>query len=200
VSLPELLGHDRLHQAVRERYGRVATEPTAVFGFPVGRAFAEAVGYPADVLERAPGAAASFTGVGTPVRVARLRPGERVLELGCGAGLDTTWAAAEVQPGGLVIAVDLALPMVSATRRNVGQAGGVGVLPIVAQAEALPLPAASVDVVLTNGLLSLAPDKAAVVREIRRVLRPGGRLVMAEVALRASLAPGEASTLDDWFR
>jgi SAM-dependent methyltransferase len=194
------VSHGALRRAVRERYGRVATEPTAALGFPVGRAFAEAVGYPAGLLERTPGAAAAFTGVGTPVRAARLQPGERVLELGCGAGLDTTWAAAAVQPAGCVIAVDMALPMVSAMRRNVGGAGATGVLPIVAEAEALPLPEASVDVVLVNGLLSLAPDKTAVVREIRRVLRPGGRLALAEVALGAPLAPGEASTLDDWFR
>jgi SAM-dependent methyltransferase len=189
-----------LRQAVRDRYGRVATEPGARLGFPVGREFAQAVGYPLELLERVPGAAASFTGVGVPVKWASLQPGELVLELGCGAGLDTTWAAEAVQPGGRVIAIDFAFIMVRAMTSSVRQAGPAGVLPVAAAAEAVPLADATVDVVLFNGILNLAPDKAAVLREIRRVLKPTGRLVLAEVALTAPLAPGEASSLDDWFR
>lgn len=169
-------------------------------GFPVGRKFAAAVGYPPELLERVPSAAASFTGVGTPVRVAGIQPGETVLELGCGAGLDTAWAAPLVQPGGRVVALDMAFPMVRAMWDNVSRAGLRDILPVVAEAEALPLRAASVDVVLVNGIFNLAPDKAAVLREIRRVLRPTGRLVVSEVALTQPLAPGEASTIDDWFR
>jgi len=199
-TLADRLDHGVLKRAVRERYGRVATQPDAPLGFPVGRAFAQAIGYPTELLDRVPGAAASFTGVGIPVRAAQLRPGEPVLELGCGAGLDTTWAAGEVQPGGRVVAIDMAFPMVEATRRNVRLAGVRGVLPVVADAEALPLPSASVDVVLVNGIFNLSPDKAAVMGEVRRVLRPAGRLVASEVALARPLAPGEASSLDDWFR
>jgi SAM-dependent methyltransferase len=199
-TLADSLGHDLLRRAVRDRYGRVVTEPDTPLGFPVGRAFAEAVGYPPALLDRLPGAAASFTGVGTPVSAARLQPGETILDLGCGAGLDTAWAASEVQPGGTVIALDMAQPMVEAMRRNTRQAGLVGILPVVALADALPLPNDSVDVVLVNGIFNLSPDKAAVLREIRRVLRPSGRLVACEVALTRPLAPGEASTLDDWFR
>jgi arsenite methyltransferase len=123
-----------------------------------------------------------------------------VLDLGCGAGLDSTWAAGEVQPDDRVIALDMAWPMVKTLQANIRLAGARGVLPIVAEAEALPLPDASVDVVLVNGIFNLSPDKSAVLREVRRVLRPSGRLVAAEVALTRALAPGEADALDDWFR
>jgi ubiquinone/menaquinone biosynthesis C-methylase UbiE len=94
----------------------------------------------------------------------------------------------------------MAQPMVEATWRNTRQAGLDGILPVVALADALPLADDSFDVVLVNGIFNLSPDKAAVLREIRRVLRPSGRLVASEVALTRPLEPGEASTLDDWFR
>jgi SAM-dependent methyltransferase len=199
-TLADTLDHDVLRRAVRERYARVATTPATPLGFPVGRAFAQSLGYPPELLDRFPEAAASFTGVGTPVSVAQLQPGETVLELGCGAGLDTIWAASALEPGGQVIALDMALPMLMKLQANVQQTGGVGVLPLQADAEATPLADASVDVVLVNGIFNLSPDKAAVLREIRRVLRPTGRLVASEVVLTRPLDPGEASTLDDWFR
>lgn len=199
-TLADRLDHAALRRAVRERYSRVADEPETPLGFPVGRAFAEAVGYPPELLDRAPAAAARFTGVGTPIEAAGLRPGETVLELGCGAGLDTLWAAEQVCPGGRVIALDMALPMVQAMRANAARTGAAGVCSLVACAEALPLPNAAVDVVLVNGIFNLAPDKSAVLREVRRVLRPGGRLAACEVALTRPLAEGEVGTLDDWFR
>jgi arsenite methyltransferase len=199
-TLADTLDHDVLRRAVRERYGRVATTPETPLGFPVGRAFAQALGYRPELLDRVPHAAASFTGVGAPVSVAQLRPGETVLELGSGAGLDTVWAAGEIQPDGRVIALDMALPMLTTLKANVQDAGAGGVLPVLAEAEAIPLADTSVDVILVNGIFNLAPDKAAVLREIRRVLRPTGRLVASEVALTTPLEPGEASTLDDWFR
>lgn len=99
-----------------------------------------------------------------------------------------------------MLGVDMAFPMVRAMRDNVRSIGAESVRPIVAAAEALPLPDASVDVILVNGIFNLSPDKAAVMREVRRVLRPSGRLVAVEVALTRPLEPGEASTLDDWFR
>src|SRR4051794_29071841 len=107
-TLADSLGHEVLLRAVRERYGRVATEPAAALGFPIGRRFAEAVGYPPELLDRLPTSAASFTGVGAPVRAARLQAGESVLDLGCGAGLDTAWAATQVGSDGRVIALDMA--------------------------------------------------------------------------------------------
>jgi ubiquinone/menaquinone biosynthesis C-methylase UbiE len=110
------------------------------------------------------------------------------------------WAAGEIQPDGRVIALDMALPMLATLKANVQDAGAGGVLPVLAEAEAIPLADTSVDVILVNGIFNLAPDKAAVLREIRRVLRPTGRLVASEVALTTPLEPGEASTLDDWFR
>jgi arsenite methyltransferase len=200
-TLADRIDHAVLRQAVRERYGRVVTEPGAPLGFPVGRDFATAVGYPAERLDRFPVAAAAFTGVGTPVSVARLQPGETVLDLGCGAGLDSAWAAELVGRGGRVVALDLALPMAQAASATLRQrTGPAAAVALVGAGEALPLLDASVDVVLVNGLFNLAPDKSPLLAEIRRVLRPTGRLVACEVALRRPLAPGEVDSLDDWFR
>lgn len=186
---------------MRDRYNAVASEPTAAYGFQVGRAFAEALGYPAALLDQLPPASvARFTGVATPVYAAALRPGEWVLDLGCGAGLDTIVAAQAVGPTGRVIALDFAAAMTCQTSAAVAALQLEQVTVCQASAEALPLPSASVDCVLVNGLFNLAPDKQRVIAEAARVTRPGGRLVAAETVLTRPLAESELSSLDDWFR
>jgi SAM-dependent methyltransferase len=200
-TLIERLGADTLERAVRQRYEAVAADPGGEFNFRVGREFAEALGYPTALLDRLPaGSVARFTGVATPVFAAALQPGERVLDLGCGAGVDTAVAAEAVGPAGRVIAVDLAMGMVRCTAAAADALGAPWVLPCQASAEALPLPTASVDVVLVNGLFNLAPHKAAVLAEVARVTRPGGRLVAAETVLTRPLEDGELTSVEDWFR
>jgi SAM-dependent methyltransferase len=200
-GLPEGLNPRELRAAVRERYAAVAARPEEPSSFRVGRAFAVALGYPAELLDTVPpGATEAFTGVAAPVFGAALRPDEAVLDLGCGAGLDLILAARAVGPGGRAIGVDMAEPMVARARTNLEALGLSWAEARVALAEALPLPDASVDCVLANGILNLAPEKAAVLTEIARVLRPGGRFVLAETTLRHELPPGSVETLDDWFR
>jgi SAM-dependent methyltransferase len=190
-----------LRQAVATRYGQVAVRPTAGFGFPVGRAYAEAVGYPPVSLDTLPPAAsAAFTGVTCLPAWTALQPGEVVVDLGSGAGLDALLAARTVGPGGRVLAVDLSPEMARLARVNARDAGFATVDVVSASVEALPLAAGLADVVTANGVFNLAPDKERAIAEAVRVLKRGGRLVAAELVLSRDVPAAERNTLDDWFR
>lgn len=192
---------EQIRAAVVAQYGQVATDPAGAFAFPVGRAFAEAVGYPPAALDRLPAPASrSFAGVTYYHGRTALRPGERVLDLGCGAGLDAIIAAEAVGPTGRVVAVDYAAEMVALARANARAAGMTNVRAEQVPVEALPLPDASSDVAQANGVFNLSPQKARAVREVWRVLRPGGRLIAAEIALTEAVADRDRATLQDWFR
>jgi arsenite methyltransferase len=143
---------------------------------------------------------ASFAGVGNPFRSGALPAGAVVLDIGSGAGFDAQQAARQVGPAGRVIGIDMTPAMLSKARAGCEAAGLSNVEFREGRAERLPLPDGSVDVVISNGVINLCPDKDAVYREVFRVLRPGGRLVAAEIALTAPLPPEEGHTLDDWFR
>lgn len=195
------LSPEQIRAAVAERYGEVATAPTGPFNFPVGRDFAREVGYPVGVLDRLPASAsASFAGVTHYHARTALRPGEAVLDLGCGAGLDAILAAEAVGPAGRVLAVDYAAEMVALARANAEAAGATNIRVEQAPVEALPLPDATFDAAQANGVFNLSPEKSRAVREVWRVLRPGGRLVAAEIALTEALADRDRATLQDWFR
>lgn len=190
-----------LRAAVRDRYAAVAREPGAQRTFRVGRAFAEALGYPAELLDVLPSSAVdAFTGVATPVLRADIRAGESVLDLGCGAGLDLAVAARAAGPTGRVLGVDFAPLMARRAHETIAALGLTGAWAVVAAGEALPLGDGLVDVVVANGILNLAPRKSAILAEVARVLRPGGRLVLAETTLRQAISPDEVHSLDDWFR
>jgi len=190
-----------IRDAVADRYGAVATNPDGSFNFPVGRDFALAVGYPAETLDASPEAAVrSFAGVTYYHGRTILRPGEMVLDLGCGAGLDAILAARTVGPTGRVVAVDSAPEMVALASANAAAAGVANARVERAAVEALPLPDGSVDVAQANGVFNLSPEKARAVAEVWRVLRPGGRLLAAEIALHQAVADTDRATLQDWFR
>ncbi|CAN5342166.1 hypothetical protein BH18GEM1_BH18GEM1_23490 [soil metagenome] len=200
-ALTSGLSPDELRGAVRERYAAVADHPERPASFRVGRDFAVALGYPPDLLDTLPPAATyAFTGVATPVLRADLRSGETVLDLGCGGGLDLILAARAVGPTGRAIGVDMAEPMVARAKNNLRTLRLARATAMVAFAEALPLPNTAVDCVVANGILNLAPDKSAVLAELARVLRPGGRFILAETTLRHEPPPGEVQGLEDWFR
>jgi arsenite methyltransferase len=196
----QAISDDAIRGAVAERYSTIGSNPFGEDAIPVGRAWAERLGYPVEMLDSAPAVAvASFTGIGAPVLYADLVPGERILDVGCGAGLDMILMARKVAPDGYVYGIDLAPGMVAAARQAVAKAGLENATIKEASAEAIPLPDAAVDVAVVNGLFNLAPDKGAVVSELRRVLRPGGRLVGAEIAITDDRAPGDFDP-ESWFR
>ncbi len=199
--LPDGLSAADLEAAVRDRYSQVGDDPSRPAGFPVGRAFAEAVGYPAALLDALPAAAAeAFAGVACPVPHAGLRPGETVVDLGCGAGLDSLYAGHAVGPTGCVSGIDFAPAMIARAERAFAAAAMPWVAARLSDGRRLPLANNVADVVLVNGIFNLNPDKAALLREAHRVLRPGGRLVAAEITLTAPLPPEEGRSLDYWFR
>ena len=187
--------------AVAAKYSEVATNPSGAFRFPVGPELARALGYPEDLLAAFPPAAVeSFTGVACPVLAAGLAPGEAVLDLGSGAGLDALIAARLVGGAGRVVGLDLAEAMVAKARANAATVGASQVEFRHGYAEALPADAGTFHAVIVNGLLNLAPEKAAAVREIFRVLRPGGRALVAEIVTDGTPPPLTLKTLEDWFR
>ncbi len=187
--------------AVAAKYSEVATNPAGPFRFPVGRDLALALGYPGELLRTFPPAAAeSFTGVACPVLAADLVPGEAVLDLGSGTGLDALIAARLVGAAGRVVGVDLSEAMLTKARANAAAVGTGNVEFRHGYAEALPAEDGAFHAVIVNGLLNLAPEKDAVVREIFRVLRPGGRALVSEIVTDRTPPPVTLKTLDDWFR
>lgn len=198
-KLQEMSGEE-IKRAVAEKYSQVALAPEGKFNFPVGRKFAESVGYPAEVLDGLPPAMwESFTGAGNPQPYADARPGEAVLDLGCGAGLDLCLYARAVGEAGTLYGLDLSRDMIEKAQQNLEAVGIRNVEFLNASADAIPLPDASVDLVTANGIYNLSPDKDAVMSEVCRVLRPAGRTIFAEIVLKSALPDRVRKSLDDWF-
>lgn len=201
VALPEGLSAGEVQNAVRERYTQVGADPEGRYNFKVGRGFAEALGYPTAVLDQLPpGAYEAFTGVATPSLRADVRPGDVVVDLGCGGGLDLALVAWMVGERGRAVGIDFAPGMVERARRNVALLNLRHAEVRLASADATGLADASADWVIANGILNLSPDKEAILAEVVRILRPGGGFLLAETALSDALPPGKAGTLQDWFR
>src|SRR6266567_5361311 len=181
----------RWRQAIQEEYAAVARDPGRGYHFHTGRPLARMLGYHDDWLEGVPeGSIASFAGTGNPFRSAHLRPGERVVDIGSGAGLDSLIAAKMVGPSGRVIGVDMTPAMLETARKSSSLAGEGHVEFREGLAESLPVPESWADVVISNGVLNLLPDKLAALQEMARVLEPTGRLQIGDILVRACGAGG----------
>jgi SAM-dependent methyltransferase len=193
------LDRGRLRAAIEDAYSDLALHPERRLHFISGPPLARRLGYTAAMLEGVPDdALASFSGVGNPFRMDPPRPGECVLDVGCGSGVDALIAARMVGDGGCVVGVDMTSAMVERAQHCVSMAGADNVRIEWGHAESLPLPDASVDVVMSNGVVALTPDKRDTFREIARVLRPGGRLRMADVVVQWRLPAYVSEALHLW--
>ena len=195
------MNKEEILDAVKCKYGEVATSPDAVFNFPVGKAFALKVGYPKEVLVDLPQSMVeSFTGANNPQPFVELEEGEIVLDLGCGAGLDLCFYGRAVGPSGKVYGLDISDDMVAKAKENMEKVGIRNVETKCGLSDDIPFADNSIDVVASNGIYNLSPDKEAVFCEVYRILKPGGRTVFCEIVLKESLPDEIRKDLSDWFR
>jgi SAM-dependent methyltransferase len=194
-----LVDPDALREQVRGKYREVALDPGAGFHFHTGRTLARRLGYDAAAVGALPDRAVeSFAGVGNPFSLRALAPGDKVVDVGSGAGFDTFIAAGQVGPGGQVVGIDMTPEMLAKSRQTAEALGLAHVQFREGLAEALPVQDGWADVVISNGVINLCADKQAVFAEIFRVLRPGGRLQFADIA-NGRLVPAEAlRDIDLW--
>jgi arsenite methyltransferase len=187
-----------LRDEIQKTYTDVSTEPEQGFIFPTGRAWAEDLGYPSELARVPEETARSFAGVANPFSLGRIEPGQVVLDLGCGAGTDLLVAAQMVGPEGRAIGVDMTPAMLERARQSAAAMGVANVELHESLIESLPLPDESVDVVISNGVIDLVPDKDAVFSELDRVLRPGGRLQLADVVIHTEVSEDARDRIDLW--
>jgi arsenite methyltransferase len=187
-----------LKSEIRKTYASVSEEPQRDFVFPTGRPWAEDLGYPAELANVPDAAVESFAGVANPWEMGRLAPGERVLDVGSGAGTDSLLAAQMVGEHGHVTGIDMTPEMLTKARAAAAAMGAANVEFVEADAERLPFPDASFDVVISNGVIDLIPDKDAVFAELHRVLIPGGRLQIADVTIQHPVSEEGRRNIDLW--
>ena len=188
-----------LREEIRKTYTDVSTDQEQEFIFPTGRSWAQELGYPEPELAHVPDATVeSFAGVANHWKLGRIQPGEVVLDLGCGAGTDLLIAAQMTGVSGHVIGVDMTDSMLARVRDSATAMGFDNVELHESLIEALPLANASVDVVISNGVIDLVPDKDAVFDEIDRVLKPGGRLQVADVIIHHEVSEDARKRIDLW--
>ena len=188
-----------LREQVREKYREVALDPRQAFHFHTGRGLAARCGYEAAAVGALPERAVeSFAGVANPFSLGRLRPGEQIVDVGSGAGFDSFIAAGQVGPAGRVVGVDMTAEMLAKAQASARALGLDQVEFREGLAEQLPVADGWADAVISNGVINLCPDKKAVFAEIRRVLKPGGRLQFADIANGRPVPPGALRDIDLW--
>jgi arsenite methyltransferase len=187
-----------LKTGIRRTYASVSESPETEFIFPTGRAWAEDLGYPPELANVPDSSVESFAGVANPFSLGRLEPGEQVLDLGSGAGTDSLVAAQMVGADGAVTGIDMTSEMVAKARASADGMGLENVSFTEAEAERLPFASASFDVVISNGVIDLIPDKDLVFAELYRVLVPGGRIQIADVTIQRPVSDEGKRNIDLW--
>lgn len=185
----DLLGQEQIKESVRQAYRAVIGTKSTV---------AERLYDPAQLALLPSGAIEQALGVGNPIRAAGLRPGEVVIDLGAGGGIDTILAARAVAPSGKAIGLDMLPEMLEVAARHAVEAGVRNVEWVRGELEAIPLPDGSVDVVISNGVVNLSPRKSRVFAEIFRILRSGGRMVVADIVVDEDLPPQILTDATAW--
>ena len=190
---------EELRRRISEKYRDVALNPAMGFHFHTGRPLTQMLGYPTEVIDRLPeGTVDSFAGTGNPFLFGDLQPGEVVVDVGCGAGLDTLIAAQQVGPRGRVIAVDMTEAMRRKTDAGVQALCLTNVEVRAGYAENLPVEDGIADVVISNGVVNLCPDKQGVFREISRVLKPGGRIQIGDILVHREVPQEAKDDIELW--
>jgi SAM-dependent methyltransferase len=187
-----------LKSEIKKMYGSVSEQPEQDFIFPTGRAWAEDLDYPEELANVPEAAVESFAGVANPWQLGRLNPGERVLDLGSGAGTDSLVAAQMVGEQGHVTGIDMTPAMLTKARAAAAEMGLANVEFVEGEAEQLPFEDESFDVVISNGVIDLIPDKDAVFSELHRVLARGGRLQIADVTIQNPVSAEGRRNIDLW--
>jgi SAM-dependent methyltransferase len=187
-----------LKSEIRRTYAAVSEKPEEDFVFPTGRDWAVDLGYPTELAQVPDAVAESFAGVANPFSLGRLELGERVLDVGSGAGTDSLVAALMVGPEGSVTGIDMTPEMLAKARSGAAELGLGNVTFVEGEAEALPFADGSFDVVISNGVIDLVPDKDAVFLEIHRVLAPGGRIQIADVTIQQPVSDEGRRNIDLW--
>jgi arsenite methyltransferase len=187
-----------LKSEIKKTYASVSQEPEKDFIFPTGRAWAEDLGYPDELSQVPDFVTESFAGVANPFSLGRLQRGERVLDVGSGAGTDSLVAALMVGSDGTVTGIDMTPEMLEKARAGAARLGLENVTFVGGEAERLPFDDASFDVVISNGVIDLIPDKDAIFAELHRVLAPGGRLQIADVTIQKPVSDEGRRNIDLW--
>ncbi|AFM23006.1 methylase involved in ubiquinone/menaquinone biosynthesis [Desulfomonile tiedjei DSM 6799] len=189
----------KIEEGVREKYSKVAVNPDGLFSYPTGREGLAALKYDPDILGSLPEAVLdSFCGVGNPFSTGAITPGESVLDIGCGGGTDALVAAIMTGPTGRVVGIDLSSEMLGRAWENLSRTDLKNVSFQECSAEDLPFRDADFDVVISSGAFNLIPDKPKALKEVLRVLKPGGHLVVADQVLTGPLSEDVKARIDNW--
>ncbi len=196
---PAAVDAEALRCQISDKYTEVAKTPEKGFHFHTGRPLALMLGYLEGVVDSLPaGTVESFAGMGNPFSMGALSPGATVLDIGCGAGFDSFIAARQVGERGRVISVDMTPAMLEKAAAGAREAGIANIEFREGLAEALPAPDQSIDVVISNGVINLCPDKMVVMQEVNRVLKPGGRIQIADIVVHKEVPQDAKDDIDLW--
>lgn len=191
----------RIEKSIRQKYTKVASSPEGHFNYPTGRAGLEALAYDSERIEAlTESIVASYCGVGNPFTLTPIRCGEAVLDIGCGAGVDTFIAASMVGPEGKAVGIDIIPEMLERAIQNLHETTFKNVTFQLTSAENLPFTDESFDMVISNGVFNLIPDKTRALAEALRVLKPSGCLMIADQILTGQLQADTKARIESWFR